>query len=99
MAPLIIGGLEVPWIDAVRPEDTRDMPPYIKQTRRTDILPKGWQKEAGKRLLDCDIIYDQNIVVTLRDGVKVPTHAKRIAIVLRHCANRANRFIVTCCGP
>jgi hypothetical protein len=71
MAPLTIGDLEIPWIDTLRPEDSTSMAPYNKQTRRTDVLPKGWQKEPGKRILDCDIIYDQNIEIFLRDGTKV----------------------------
>ncbi|KAH6718396.1 Alpha/Beta hydrolase protein [Leptodontidium sp. MPI-SDFR-AT-0119] len=47
------------------------MPAYVKQTRSTDILPKGWQKNEKKRPLSCDIIYDQNIVITLKDGTKI----------------------------
>ncbi|KAH7201147.1 Alpha/Beta hydrolase protein [Fusarium oxysporum] len=71
MAPLTIGGFEVPWIDTVRPEDTTSMAPYKKQTRKTEVLPKGWKLAENTRALPCDIIYDQNIAIPLRDGVKI----------------------------
>jgi len=73
MAPTFIGDCEIPWINTVRPEDTTDMPPYVKQTRRTEVLPKGWQKAPNKRALESDIVYDQNVEIILRDGAKVPS--------------------------
>ncbi|EKG16239.1 Peptidase S9/S15 [Macrophomina phaseolina MS6] len=66
-----IAGLKVPLIDTVRPEDQTDMFPYVKQTRKTEVLPKGWQKASNKRPLSAPIVYDQHIPVTLRDGVKI----------------------------
>lgn len=77
MAPLTIGGFEVPWIDTVRPEDTTSMAPYKKQTRKTEVLPKGWKLAENTRALPCDIIYDQNIAIPLRDGVKVGSTVTR----------------------
>jgi hypothetical protein len=71
MATMKIGGIDVPAIETVRPEDSTDMPEYVKQTRRTDVLLKGWKKADNKRPLPCDIIYDQDLTIVLRDGAKV----------------------------
>ncbi|SPO03694.1 related to cocaine esterase [Cephalotrichum gorgonifer] len=71
MAPLEIGGLAIPWTPTLRPEDTTNMAPYNKQENRTDILPKGWKKSDGKRALPCDLVWEQNVEVPLRDGVKI----------------------------
>ncbi|KAJ3548657.1 hypothetical protein NM208_g901 [Fusarium decemcellulare] len=71
MAPLTIGGCEIPWIGTIRPEDTSSMAPYNKQSRRKQVLPKGWKLAENKRALPCDIIFDENIAIPLRDGVKI----------------------------
>ncbi|KAF4310716.1 hypothetical protein GTA08_BOTSDO13713 [Botryosphaeria dothidea] len=66
-----IAGMKVPLIDTVRPEDQTDMFPYVKQTRKTEVLPKGWQKASNKRPLPEAIVYDQHIEIPMRDGVKI----------------------------
>lgn len=35
------------------------------------VLPKGWQKSEGMRPLPCDIIYDRDVAIPLRDGTVV----------------------------
>ncbi|KAF5227388.1 hypothetical protein FOXYS1_16092, partial [Fusarium oxysporum] len=68
MAPLIIGGLEVPWIDTVRPEDTTNMAPYVKRSHSIKTLPKGWQKAPNTKPLTADLIFEEHSEVKLRDG-------------------------------
>lgn len=75
MAPLELGGLAISWTPALPPEDTTNMPPYNKQTQRTDILRKGWKQSGDRRALPCDIVWEQNVEVPLRDGVKVRRHS------------------------
>ncbi|KAF9874378.1 hypothetical protein CkaCkLH20_08361 [Colletotrichum karsti] len=69
MAPLTIGGLEIPWVDTVRPENTTCMAPYQKQSRKTGVLPKGWKMADNKRALPCEVVFDQNMAISLRDGI------------------------------
>lgn len=33
------------------------------------VLPKGWQKEPGRRSLDEDLIFEKDVPILLRDGV------------------------------
>lgn len=35
------------------------------------VLPKGWLKEEGMLPLPCDIIYDRDVAITLRDGTTI----------------------------
>lgn len=35
------------------------------------VLPKGWLKEEGMRPLPCDIRFDRDVAITLRDGTVV----------------------------
>jgi predicted acyl esterase len=35
------------------------------------ILPKGWIKEAGRRPLPVDMIYEKDCPIVLRDGIKI----------------------------
>ena len=35
------------------------------------VLPKGWQKAEGMLPLPCDIIYDRDVAITLRDGTVI----------------------------
>ncbi|KAF2416195.1 alpha/beta-hydrolase [Tothia fuscella] len=46
------------------------MQAYVKQERKTIVLPKGWQRSEGKRSLDCAIINEENVTFKHRDGVK-----------------------------
>lgn len=35
------------------------------------VLPRGWVKDEGRRPLPVDMIYEKDIPITLRDGVKI----------------------------
>ncbi|KAK5043477.1 hypothetical protein LTR84_011946 [Exophiala bonariae] len=70
-APLEIGGIEIPWTNTFPPEDETFMAPYVKQKRQTQTLQKGWQKTKEHRPLPCDIIFDENVEIFLRDGIKI----------------------------
>jgi hypothetical protein len=74
-----IGGVDVPSVKIVAPEDSTDMPKYVRQSRKTEVLAKGWRKAANKRPLSSNTIYDQNIEIKLRDGARVgsETSSKR----------------------
>ena len=37
----------------------------------TTVLPKGWQKAEGMLPLPCDIVYDRDVAITLRDGTVI----------------------------
>lgn len=47
------------------------MPPYRKQVQKSEVLPKGWKKSDDGRPLPCDIVYEQNVEIILRDGCKL----------------------------
>lgn len=79
-----IAGMKVPLTDTVRPEDQTDMFPYVKQTRKTEVLPKGWQKASNKRPLPEAIVYDQHIEIPMRDGVKVDVLLSVVSLFPAH---------------
>jgi predicted acyl esterase len=35
------------------------------------VLPKGWQREPGFRPLPCDVIWEKDVEVPLRDGTVI----------------------------
>ncbi len=68
---LEFGGLPIPWVPTVRPEDTTNMNAYKKQTQNTKNLPVGWKFAEGRRALHEEITFDEVVEISLRDGVKV----------------------------
>lgn len=36
-----------------------------------EVLPKGWRKDEGRRALDEDMIFEQDLSITLRDGAVI----------------------------
>lgn len=36
-----------------------------------EVLPKGWRKAEGRRPLDEDLVFEQDISIRLRDGVNI----------------------------
>ena len=71
-----IGGLAIPWTDAVPPEDETNMFPYTKQIRQTRTLPAGWQFNKKKRALPSELYFDENISFKLRDKTTVTRSAQ-----------------------
>lgn len=71
MAPLKVGNVEIEWVATVPPENNKGMPPYVKQSRKTEVLPAGWKKTETSRPLPVAVIYDQDIEFAHSDGVKV----------------------------
>lgn len=51
------------------------------------VLPKGWVKEEGMRPLPCDIIYDRDAAIPLRDGTTIyadvfrPVTSKKVPVL------------------
>lgn len=41
------------------------------------VLPRGWQKTPENMPLELDIIFEKDVEIILRDGVKVSSHAAR----------------------
>jgi hypothetical protein len=73
---LEFGGLPIPWTRAVPPEDETNMYPYKKQTRNTKTLPVGWTFGEGRRPVHEEIVFDEDVAITLRDGVKVSSWSR-----------------------
>jgi len=66
-------GFEWKWIDAT-PADIPNRDPacvYIPFGYSKQTLPRGWQKTPENRPLDLDIIFEKDVEIELRDGVKV----------------------------
>jgi predicted acyl esterase len=66
-------GFEWKWIDATPPDILNRDPAtgYIPLGYSKEILPKGWKKTPENKALDLDIIFEKDVEVTMRDGVKV----------------------------
>jgi hypothetical protein len=66
-------GFEWRFIDAT-PADIPNRTPacaYIPFGYSKEVLPKGWQKTKENKALDLDILFEKDVEVTLRDGVRV----------------------------
>lgn len=59
----------VEWADAKNIHDPKFR--YNGFNPSTTVLPKGWLKEEGMMPLLCDMIYDRDVTITLRDGTKI----------------------------
>lgn len=68
---LDFGGFPISWTPTVRPEDETAMFPYKRQTPNTRYLPVGWQFAEGRRPFHEETIFDEEVAIPLRDGVKV----------------------------
>lgn len=62
-----VAGIEVIYRPANRDFSKR----WLDFGPSTKILPKGWSKEPGRRVLSQDLIFDRDVAITLRDGVTV----------------------------
>ena len=56
-------------------ESKRGMYPGFKQETR--ILPKGYKNKKSAAALECDIIFERDVAVTLRDGTTIYTDILR----------------------
>ena len=63
------GQFIVEWQDAQPITDPRFR--YNGFHPGSTVLPRGWQKEAGMLALPCDVIYDRDVAITLRDGTEI----------------------------
>jgi len=75
-------GFEWRFIDATPPDVPNRDPPcaYIPLGHSVEVLSKGWKKTPENKALDLDIIFEKDVEVTLRDGVRV-----RFSIALLTC--------------
>jgi hypothetical protein len=85
-------GFEWRFIDAT-PADIPNRNPacaYIPFGYSKEVLPKGWQKTKENKPLDLDIVFEKDVEVTLRDGVRVSPFLKFIdnADLYRHLPSK-----------
>jgi predicted acyl esterase len=45
--------------------------PLSAEDKGVKILSKGWQKDSRRRRLPQDLLWDQNVSVTMRDGINL----------------------------
>lgn len=72
-------GFEWIWQEAVLPDEPNRDPPtrYIPFGYEKKTLPKGWKKTEANKPLDLDIIFEKDVEIVLRDGVKVSKLVKK----------------------
>jgi uncharacterized protein len=66
-------GFEWIWQEAT-PYDAPDRDPkvaYIPFGYEKRVLPRGWQKTPENKPLELDIIFEKDVEIVMRDGVKV----------------------------
>jgi hypothetical protein len=71
-------GFEWRFIDATPPDVPNRDPPcvYIPFGYEKKVLPKGWKKTEENKAIDLNLIFEKDVEVTLRDGVRVISFAK-----------------------
>lgn len=62
-----IGGIDVCFTDSNR--NFHEW--WIEYGPSKKVLPKGWQREPDRLALKEDLIWEKDVAVTLRDGVKL----------------------------
>ena len=62
-----VGGVEILFVEANRDFSKR----WHQFGPSKTVLPKGWQKEEGRRALDEALIFDRDVRITLRDGATI----------------------------
>lgn len=65
--------IEMLWRDTARPETGDDSKYYDGPEARTDHIKAGWRKEAGLAAFQTDTIWEKDIEVSMRDGVRIRT--------------------------
>jgi hypothetical protein len=65
-------GFEWIWQDAIPADEPNRDPPvtYIPFGYEKKVLPRGWQKTTRNKPLDLDIIFEKDVEIGMRDGVK-----------------------------
>jgi hypothetical protein len=66
-------GFEFIWQDATPADEPNRYPPqvYFSLGYEKKVLPRGWQRTPENKPLDLDIIFEKDVEIVLRDGVKV----------------------------
>ncbi|GAM88141.1 hypothetical protein ANO11243_061720 [Dothideomycetidae sp. 11243] len=63
----VMGGINIIWQEANRDFSHR----WRQHNPGKEVLPKGWRKAEGRRPLDEDVVFESDVCITLRDGVKI----------------------------
>ena len=76
-------GFEWIWQDAIAADEPNRDPPvaYIPFGYEKKILPRGWQKTPLNKPLDLDIIFEKDVEIVMRDGVKVRPKSESLAFI------------------
>lgn len=62
-----IGGIDVLFTDTNRHLENT----WVEYGHKKQVLPKGWTKDEGRRPLPCDMIWEKDIEIRMRDGTKL----------------------------
>jgi uncharacterized protein len=65
-------GFEWIWRDAIPADKPNRFPPSIHVPLKYEkkVLPRGWQKTPDNKPLELDILFEKDVEIVLRDGVK-----------------------------
>ncbi|KAK5406768.1 hypothetical protein LTR06_008262 [Exophiala xenobiotica] len=74
-------GIDWAWQDALPADEPDRDPPvaYIPFGYEKKTLPQGWQKTSENKALELDIIFEKDVEIILRDGVRIYTDIYRPA--------------------
>lgn len=66
-------GFEWKWQEAIPADIPNRDPPVVSIPfgYEKKVLPKGWKKTSENMALELDIIFEKDIEIVMRDGVKV----------------------------
>lgn len=66
-------GFEWIWQEAIPADELNRDPPvcYIPFGYMKQVLRRGWQKTPENKPLDLDVLFEKDVEIVLRDGVKV----------------------------
>jgi uncharacterized protein len=90
-------GFEWMWQEVLPADAPNRDPPttYVPFGYEKQILPKGYQKTPANKPLDLDIIFEKDVEIVLRDGVRIyvdiyrpaDTNDKKIPIIISVALN------------
>lgn len=67
------------WVRTVSAEDHKEpIFRYYGFNPSTTVLPEGHRRFPNKRAFPCDIIYERDTAVQMRDGIKIYTDIFRL---------------------
>jgi uncharacterized protein len=82
-------GFEWIWQDAIPADEPNRDPPvaYIPFGYEKQVLHCGWQKTKANQPLDLDIIFEKDVEIVMRDGVKASPASESRSLSLSSLRN------------